>query len=158
MSREQIRIEIDGLQSLLKKFAEINGTARAELRKGMRKAGAVVAKESRALLRRGTPSGKFYLYDKGGKRKRYQASAPGEPPARVYGDLAKSIKLKLSRSKLSARISSADNKAHIMEYGSVNQEPRPFLRPALANKKREVLQLLEDAYGLALRKTFTGKK
>jgi HK97 gp10 family phage protein len=144
-------VEIQGLDDLIEQMEELPRRSRSEMRKGMREAGQIVGREARRLISEPGRSGRKYVFDKKGVRREVTASAPGEPPARVLRLLLKSIKVKAAKSGLAVRILSADRKAHLMEYGTVKIKPRPFLRPALERKKREVLEALEVGYFNALK-------
>jgi HK97 gp10 family phage protein len=143
-------IVIEGLDELLRDVAELPRRARGPFRKQMRAASALVRDEAKRLIKSGIRTGKRYPKPNG--RTEYTASAPGEPPAKVEADLVNSIKIEVGRSGLSARVYTADPKGHLMEYGTVKIAPRPFLRPALAAMKGQVLKLLERGYraGVAL--------
>lgn len=136
------RVEIEGLEDILIGMQSLGRVARVELRKGMREAATVVADRAREELRANDVTGKTYIV----KGKEHIASAPGEYPAQLTRKLSKSIKIHIAKSGLAARILTADPKAHIQEYGSINQAARPFLRPALSWAKAKVLRILQDAY------------
>ncbi len=118
------------------------------LKKVLRQAGAEVVKEAKALLRRGEASGRRYG--------RHTASAPGQSPATITGELAKSLGVKASRSGLSTTVTDSAGSATALETGSVGGggphkgrtnakarklgieqstvrkvAPRPFMEPAL---------------------------
>lgn len=178
-------VEIEGLDELIADFEDLPRKARPEFRKGMRNAGAIVAADARARLQARLRTGRVYLYDRKGLKRLVRASAPGEAPAKVTGGKAKSVRVKVSRSGLSVRVLSADPTAHLMEYGTIERrqaprpargnkrarvsladrhatdtfhvEARPFLRPALAAKKQEVLQAIELGLLNALKATFRSK-
>lgn len=151
-------VKIEGLDDLIRDMEKLPRAARSELRKAMRKAGAVVAKEAKVLLDEKVHTGRVYEVEVKGRVRKHTASAPGEPPAKLLGLLRRSVKIIASRSGLSVRVSSADPKAHIQEYGSEKQAARPFLRPALARKKDEVLKLLQAGYVAGIAKVLRGGK
>jgi hypothetical protein len=67
------------------------------LRTVMRRAGAEVAAAARALLRASNGGGRYYAVRHNGGLELHQASAPGQPPASMTGQLASSIRVKVNR-------------------------------------------------------------
>lgn len=152
--RGSARVDISGLDPLIRDMADLGKVARPELRKGMRAATKVVLVEAKRLVSLPTQEGRIYDLDDG---EEHQASAPGDPPAKFHGLLFRSLKMQIGRSGLSGRVLSSDPKAHVQEYGSRHQEPRPFLRVALRNKADEVLRILEGAYRAGVARVFRSK-
>jgi HK97 gp10 family phage protein len=74
----------------------------------------------------------------------HQASAPGEAPASDTGFLASSITTKYDASKLSGQVVVGAAYGPHLEYGTQTMEPRPFLRPAIANRRKETLRIIRD--------------
>jgi len=68
---------------------------------------------------------------------KHQASAPGEPPASDTGDLAMSADTVYDHVALRGTAIWRSGHAKPMELGTETIEPRPFARPALANKTPE---------------------
>lgn len=152
--RDQDSVKLEGFDELIAQFealSELSPRTRAPLRKAMRAGATLVAREARRKLNEGGGTGRFYwVKNKAGAPVLHRASAPGEPPAGILRNLARSIRTAISRKGYSSRVLTGDPKAHVQEYGSVNQEPRPFLRSALAEKKREVMEALEQGFFAAL--------
>lgn len=145
--RDGTTVKLEGFDELIGSFgalAQLAPRTRAPLKKAMRSGATLVARDAREKLRSEGRTGRFYPLP--GSDRKYQASAPGEAPAAVKKNLAKSIKTSVSRKGFSARVLTGDPKAHIQEYGSEKQEPRPFLRTALADKARAVFKALEQGY------------
>lgn len=90
-------------------------------------AGEVMAMEVRRLL---NLPGSGKIYSEG-----YQASAPGEPPARKSGNLADSVVVApFSETMVGVGIEGAPYWKH-QEFGTRKMQPRPFIRPAIANAR-----------------------
>lgn len=110
----------------------------AKLRKGAAE-GVIIGTESvreealRLILR--TPkSGRIY-------RRRgveHQASAPGEAPASDTGRLVGSITTRYENDNLRGFVQAATRYTRFLEFGTSKMAPRPYMRPALANKIQEV--------------------
>lgn len=125
------------------------------------KAGAVVGltrgveavrTEAVSLINTGPKTGRIYG--------RHQASAPGESPAGDTGQLANSIATSVDENALSGSLDFSSAHAPRMEYGFVgtdslgrvyDQAPRPFARPALANKSAEIVKDIGEEIAKALR-------
>lgn len=85
------------LTTRVKSWAEVS-LDKKELRALMRSAGNDIANKTRRLISRGGGSGRLY-YGGGGsayrgayRPGRYRASAPGDPPVRITGSLAQSLR------------------------------------------------------------------
>ncbi len=161
-NRNQERVKLEGFDELIQSFEALGDLlprTRAPLRKSMRASVTLVAREARRKLAEGLRTGRFYwLRNAAGEPRLHRASAPGEAPAPIEKNLAKSIRQSVSRKGWSGKVKTGDPKAHIMEYGSEKQEPRPFLRPALAEKGREIIAELEKGFMGALGTIFRKKR
>ena len=89
-----------------------------------------MAKEMKKSILSGAKSGRQY-YVNGA---RHTASAPGQPPANVTGDLVRSIKVTKERNKSIINISK--NYAVFLEFGTSKMRPRPFIIPAFLKTKK----------------------
>lgn len=79
----------------------------------------------------------------------HQASAPGEPPAIDYGDLANSI-FQAMTSKTSGYVGTDSDHAGFMEDGTTHIAPRPFMAPAaeeVGESFEAAIQQLKAAVG-----------
>jgi hypothetical protein len=108
---------------------------------GMAKAAAMrVANRAVQSLTTGGRSGKVY--------RGHQASAPGQPPALLTGDLARSCQVTQVRKCIWA-VHFTDRKAWWLEYGTPTIAPRPYLRPAIRaeqnNYRAEVRKAVQKA-------------
>ena len=66
------------------------------------------------------------------------ASAPGEPPASDTGRLVQSIRTEYEDGGLAGTVVAGVRYAEYLEFGTARMEPRPFMRPALANRRRAI--------------------
>lgn len=69
----------------------------------------------------------------------HQASAPGEPPATDTGRLVQSGRVDTNAAEISGTISWSTDYAPHLEFGTGKMAPRPYARPALMNKKQEII-------------------
>lgn len=129
-------------------FASILERARAGAKKGVVAATEMVATEAVSLIRDTPKTGRIY-------RRRgveHQASAPGEPPASDTGRLVGSIRMDFTRiEELTGVVNARAGYAAHLEYGTSRMAPRPFMRPALANKKEAVESEIRGAITAALK-------
>lgn len=96
-------------------------------------AGQIVETDAALSITNGAVSGKNHV-----------PSRPGEPPNADTHVLDRSIETNLV-SPLKAEVSANAPYAVALEYGSSKVAERPFMRPALARKKDEVVDLVRRA-------------
>lgn len=101
--------------------------------------GQLVQVEAQLSITRGAVSGRLHA-----------PSLPGEPPNQDTGVLANNIETAQISPQLVEVSSSAPYSAHL-EFGTSKMAERPFMRPALAKKKREVAALIARALSAAAR-------
>lgn len=82
---------------------------------------------------------------------RHKASAPGEPWASNTGYALSQIKTSYDAAELTGRVTINADYGLFLELGTVKMEPRPVLRPALANKATQVQRIIDEAVARALR-------
>lgn len=116
-------------------------------------AGEVVATEARRSVQNSPRGGN--TYEKYNPRRTHKASAAGEAPATDLGFLVRSITTEVDESNLTVYVLSAHAiapYAKVLEYGSMagGIQPRPFLRPALRKKEKEVTRIVRQAMRKAL--------
>lgn len=75
----------------------------------------------------------------------HQASAPGEPPASDTGRLVGSLRTEYDFDHLKGTLMASTSYAGYLEFGTQRMAPRPFMRPALVNRKDEVEKLVARA-------------
>lgn len=74
----------------------------------------------------------------------HQASAPGEPFASDTGRAVGSIRTQYDFQTLTGTVVVSDPKFPYLEFGTQKMEPRPVLRPALANKSKDVVRFVAE--------------
>lgn len=74
----------------------------------------------------------------------HQASAPGESPAEDTGTLRESGKV-TKRGRLKYEVKFRASYAADLEFGNLNKniEPRPFLRPAILEGRKNIKRIME---------------
>lgn len=74
----------------------------------------------------------------------HRASAPGEPPASDSGRLVGSITVEMMPERLAGQVGPRVDYGKYLEFGTQRMEPRPFMRPALANKLDAIEERIKD--------------
>ena len=108
---------------------------------GVVQATELVRNEAISLITDGQKTGRVY-------RRRnvvHQASAPGEAPASDTGTLARQIDTKYDFVNLIGTVVARTKYAAMLEGGTPNMEPRPFMRPALMNKRLAVQSAIAES-------------
>ena len=83
------------------------------------------------------------VYRVPGTNRTYTASAPGEPPAVMTGQLRTSIKYRIvGDMKVTGEVGSELKKAVELEFGTKKIKPRPFLRPTFQEELPEIKNIL----------------
>lgn len=130
--------------------AAILERAREGAKRGIVAATEEVRNEALRLILETPKSGRTY-------RRRgvvHQASAPGQPPASDTGTLVGRITTNYDRlDQLVGVVTARTAYAAYLEFGTRRMAPRPFMRPALANKRDDVVQIV----GRAIRQAVEGR-
>lgn len=122
---------------------EIPGRLRASLESnksqftaGMRRAVLLVHASAVKAIQKGPKTGHIY-----GK---HQASAPGEAPAADTGVLTSNIvpDVITEGNDIIGVVSSRAKYSAWLEFGTADMEPRPFMRPALEENRRKIVEIL----------------
>jgi len=126
---------------------EVLEHARQAVAQGLVAATELVRTEAISLILDTPKSGRIY-------RRRsvtHRASAPGEPPASDTGFNVNSITTDYDFGSLSGTVTARSQYAPYLEYGTRNMEPRPFMRPALMNKKDEIERIIASSIAVSFR-------
>lgn len=99
-----------------------------------------IRNEAIRLIQQGTKSGRIYV--RGGIR--HQASAPGEAPATDTGNLVRSIRVDHQPASGRASVVVGAEYGAELEFGTRKMAPRPFLRPAVANVRQKIPELVKS--------------
>jgi hypothetical protein len=137
---------------------------RASAELAVDRAGLILESEVKQTLGGSIPrTGRFYVVPAssakgphGGRRKnppRHQASAPGEPPARLFGDLIRSITHsapKWDGWSVSTEVGSNRPQARRLEWGGVDNRgvrilPRPYFEPSFLRAEDKIEAALDSS-------------
>lgn len=140
--RQNARIEdrINGIEKLTKR-----GIRQARFKVGH----GLIAAASQEILK-GPKTGRIYIRrDRIGRRRRHQASAPGETHANLSGDLRKSLSFQIRGSdsmEFGYGVSGpkeAPPYAEWVEFGSTRMKARPSLRNAIRAEQGNTIKHFE---------------
>lgn len=104
-------------------------------------AGQLIQVEAQLSITNGAVSGKGHV-----------RSRPGEPPKNEFGTLADNIETVLV-APLRVEVSSNAPYARALEFGTSKMAERPYMRPAVAKKRKEAVALVRQAVDAAIRQT-----
>lgn len=119
-------------------YPKLSAKLRSSLARTVRIHSLRVSADIRASFR-APKTGRIYYYN----GRRYQASAPGEPPAIRSGDLYRNVSPIFSQGGLQARIDPSQNDifyAPWLEEGTTRMEPRPYLNRAFNRRRQAFLK------------------
>lgn len=114
---------------------------RKAVRSAMGKAARLMAREAKRAAASKSGSGAVYT----ARGRNYQASAPGQPPVRLTGNLWRSIKGRASRRGYAMVVQTLAPHAHLLELGTRKGAARPLLPPVVEEQAGAVLDLLRVA-------------
>lgn len=149
-----VKVDADG-RALDRAFRALPAAIRKGLEKETTAAARDVAGVVRGLLRKGPRTGAAIGGGSRGRKK--HSSAPGEPPARRTGALARSIKvfrLKGRRGPIGSDVRATVRYGMALEYGRKKGgviQPRPFLRPARDSRQEQTFARISAGIAEALR-------
>lgn len=106
-----------------------------------------VRNEAISLINNSPPTGR--VYRRNGVE--HIASSPENPPRSDTGNLINQIRTEYSEDGLIGYVISAASYAGRLEFGTENMEPRPYMRPALRNKIKEINQKIASEIDKALK-------
>lgn len=138
--------EIEGLEKLQKRSAEIQKEAERQMAIALLDSGFKIQRDAQASIRQGNKTGALYRR----RSKTHRASAPGEAPALDTGVLANSISVQTQASTVN--IFTRLKYAAWLEYGTRLIRPRPFMFPAFERNKKWIKERIESAIQKAIRK------
>jgi HK97 gp10 family phage protein len=127
--------------------SRVTETIRAATVQGLNRGVEDVANEAVSLMNNSPRSGRTYVR----RGVAHRASGPGEPPAPDTGQLMASITTSVDEAALTGNVNAGTAYSQFLEYGSAKMAPRPFMRPALVNKRDAARQDIAEEIGRALK-------
>ena len=118
---------------------------------GVADASNIYYNETLRLIMDTQKTGVVYTGAWGGPTGTHQASAPGEPFANKTGNAVQNIRRYEENSGLTEIIAAEAEYAGKLEFGDMNQAPRPVFRPAIDNTQQELINAIQSAVAKALK-------
>lgn len=129
--------KVTGKESATKRIRDLSGQEQIErVGQALYAGGQAIKAEASFLITQGAVSGKNHV-----------PSKPGEPPNEDTGFLRININV-TQRAPLRVRISADAPYSGFLEFGTSRMEARPFMRPALAKVKDEIIANVRRAAGV----------
>lgn len=134
-------VKITGTKAYKAKLAAIRGPEMTkQVGAALFAAGQEIQVEAQLSITNGSVSGKGHV-----------PSLPGEPPNNDTGVLANNIETRQVEPLL-AEVSSNAPYAAALEYGTVRMAERPYMRPAVAMKRDDVVNQVKEAVTIIVRR------
>lgn len=135
---------------LIKKLQQIPLDSRGDI--GAALATSIIDLDAYAKekMQGGGRSGRTY---RRGTRGMHQASAPGEFPKSDYGQLVKSLFIRVGADKLSAFFGTKLAYGRYLEFGTSRMAARPWLRPTFKALEGKITRRIRDAVQATLRRS-----
>lgn len=134
-------VKITGTKAYKAKLAAVRGpTMTKQVGAALFAAGQDIQIEAQLSITNGAVSGKFHV-----------PSRPGEPPNNDTGVLANNIET-IQVEPLRVEVSSNAPYAAALEYGTIRMAERPYMRPAVARKRKEVVAQVKEAVSIVVKR------
>ena len=104
---------------------------------GLKESGVIVTDQLKYILSNGPRTGRVYTI----RGRKHQASAPGEPPAKLTGRLVQSIGY-IASGAHTLQVGEEAEYAGYLERGTKRMAPRPHLKVAVDQTQTKVMQTL----------------
>lgn len=136
-SRSEQTSNIVGLRRSADAMAQVMAATGIGGKEGLQDVAVVIVNKVKTLL---SQPGRGRIYRISGQRTIHQASAPGDPPAVVFGRLRSSYTWQAGQDAQGDFVDVGTNqkKAPHLEFGTRRMRPRPHLRPAIDQTKEAV--------------------
>lgn len=144
MAQERAGIHVEGMEELNKILDTMTDHMGKAMRDATLTAAMLVKSEAQRLISRRSMGQRVTRYPKGRKPKQHVASRPYDAPNTDTGNLIRNIYAEpLEGGKNGAKVGTLVRYARALEFGYAprNLRPRPFLRPAFRNKRKEILSM-----------------
>jgi hypothetical protein len=148
----EFSVKVEGLDRLARKSEAFAKIAEQEIARALFASAKKVEGDAKRSVLSGQKSGRIY------KRKTvvHRASAPGEAPASDTGRLVNSINSYLATSSMTAFVVAGRGTAGyaaLLENGTRNIAPRPFMFPALELNRAWIKDRIDQAVNKAIERS-----
>ena len=152
------RIVVTGLEEAMANLKRMGADVGEDARVALEKVGQHLENKIEIKLshRGGPRTGRVYKTGKKGTRyEEHQASAPGEPPAKLSGLLMGSITHRAERTgktRAEGAVGTNVEYAEDLERGTSKVAPRPFMLPTITEEAKAVSRIIKKSLGTALKR------
>ena len=152
------KLQIVGLKEAMRSLRRMGADVGEDARVALEKVGQHLENKIELTLshRWGPRTGRIYDTGKEGKRYQdHQASAPGEPPAKLSGELMGSITHKaekVGKTRAEGEVGTNVEYAEDLERGRGDMAPRPFMFPTVVQEAENVSKILRRSLNVALKR------
>ncbi len=132
-----ISIEFDrGNRQVFIQIENLVEATERSIRRAFYLSGKRIQKDARQSIIKGPKTGRLYRIP--GRSRRHRASAPGEPPANLFGNLQKSVDFIVEGTMdMTVGAGSSDVPyADVLELGGTRIKPRPYLVTAIEKNQK----------------------
>lgn len=126
---------------------EILARVRQAAMTGVVRGTEAILEEADSLMRETPRTGREYRRGK----VTHVASSPGNAPAIDTGRLRQGLRSEYDQGDLSGTAIASTKYSAALEFGTESIEPRPFMRPALSNRRQEIEADIADEIASALK-------
>lgn len=148
-----VSVEVKGLESLAKKSRRAAQIVSQEVAKALLASGMMIDADAKKSLTMGGKTG--IVYEKSNPRRTHRASAPGQAPASDTGRLVNSIGVRMVESNTAVEVFTGGTEvkyAVMLEFGTKDIAPRPFMHPAAERNRRKIKQRFDRALKASTRR------
>ena len=140
-------------QETLRKINYASKTTQRAVRRAFFVIGHQLVKTAKEQVLKGPKTGRIYRIKRGKRYKNHQASAAGESPANLSGELRKSIGFEIKGSEQLEFGSGRGGVkyARYLEEGTKKMAPRPLLGNAFAAEQSQIQQIFSNEIQKALK-------
>ena len=141
------RAEVIGLDAMLGNFDDYARRVGPAVATAMSNGAHLVAGDARRSIQQVSQGETVTRYHAGRQPKTHVASKAGDAPNTDTGQLVGAIQVEPKADAIYVGISRAGvfEYARALEYGTVKMDERPFLRPALEGRKRQIVRMVNAA-------------
>ena len=136
----RIKLDSKGHDFFTGVLPNVERALRSGINQGLHQAGFNLVKTAKDGIQRGPKTGR--IYNRRGRRKR--ASAPGQYPGIVTGDVLNAMRFDVHGAS-EMEFGNTDFKATFLELGTAKMAPRPALTLSVDAREKATLQVLRMA-------------
>lgn len=140
-------VDSRGNQRAIKAAIDLDKSTETGIDKALWRSGKdVLGAFNKEVLNKTGKTGTIYIRkDRLGRRRRHQASAPGESPANRTGFYRKSAGFSVNQGRRELAFGNTADYSLFLELGTSKMKPRPGLKNAVEDSERDILRNLTNS-------------